>query len=160
MDTVNLVEDLERDEGFRAKPYFDCGLHDAVLVCPACTREGRDRAGILTIGIGRNLRDVGISRGEAYGMVHNDIEGAVGELDHRLPWWRRLPAGQQRALANMTFNMGIARVLGFKKALAALQAGRHEEAAAEMLDSAWARQTGVRATRLATLVRIGGPLVA
>jgi hypothetical protein len=55
---------------------------------------------------------------------------------------------------NMTFNLGD-RLLGFRKALAAVQAGDWSTAAAEMLDSQWAAQVGPRAQRLAEAMRTG-----
>ena len=55
----------------------------------------------------------------------------------------------------MCFNMGISRLLGFRKALAAVRAHQWDTAAAEMLDSKWTGQVGARATRLAKMMRTG-----
>jgi lysozyme len=52
----------------------------------------------------------------------------------------------------MCFNLGLTRLLGFKKFLAAMEAGDWKTAGVEMLDSKWARQVGVRSTRLRDLV--------
>jgi lysozyme len=76
-------------------------------------------------------------------------------LDRNLPWWRDLSEARQRAVVNMCFNLGITRLLGFSKALAALKAGQYEEAARQFLDSRWATQVGQRAQRIAELVRKG-----
>ena len=129
-----LLADLKRDEGRRLKPY-------------------RDSVGKLTIGWGRNLDDVGISEAEAEAMLEADIAVAEHELDRVLPWWRELPEPAQRALANMAFNLGMPRLLGFRRMLAALGARDFETAAAESLDSKWARQVGDRAQRIAALYR-------
>ena len=48
----------------------------------------------------------------------------------------------------MMFNMGRTRLTGFKKHVAALQAGDWKEAAVEGRDSKWYRQVTVRAERL------------
>jgi lysozyme len=136
MDSAKLVEELERDEGCRLKPY-------------------EDSLGILTIGIGRNLRDVGISKTEAYILLHNDIERATVNLDQYLPWWRTLDETRQRVLMNMVFNLGIHRLLDFRRTLASIQGSNFEQAAKEMLDSAWAKQVGPRAIRLSERVRTG-----
>lgn len=125
-----LKADLVRDEGLRLKPY-------------------RDTVGKLTIGVGRNLDDVGISDAEAGHLLGNDISGVLADLDRALPWWRGLSEARQRALANMCFNLGLTRLQGFKKMLAALEAGDWPAAAREALDSKWARQVGARATRIA-----------
>jgi lysozyme len=136
MDVSLLKRDLAWDEGVRLKPY-------------RCT------AGRLTIGVGRNLDDVGITAEEADYLLENDLGRATADLDRALPWWRGLSEARQRALANMAFNMGLGRLLGFKAMLAALRAGRWEEAAAEALDSAWAQQVGPRAARIAATIREG-----
>ncbi len=134
--TPFLSEDLERDEGLRLKPYTDT-------------------VGKLTIGIGRNLDDVGISEVEARMMLQEDIRRAGKALDSRLPWWRTMADERQDVLLNMAFNLGIGRLLGFKDALAKMQAKDWAGAASELLDSTWAKQVGARATRLAEQMRRG-----
>lgn len=133
MDKYLLITDLRKDEGVKAFPY-------------------RDSLGKLTIGIGRNLDEVGLSDDEINYLVSNDIDRVEAQLDRLLPWWNAMTEPRQRVLANMCFNVGINRLLGFKKALTAMQAERYTEAAKEMLDSLWARQVGNRAKRLAQMM--------
>lgn len=134
MNRELLTADLERDEGLRLKPYN-------------CT------AGKLTIGIGRNIEDVGITKAEAYMLLAGDIDRVIADLDRALPWWRQLSEPRARALCNLVFNMGISRVLGFPKMLAALKSGDYAEAAKQLLDSRYAQQVGQRAQRVAALIR-------
>lgn len=98
----------------------------------------RCTAGKLSIGIGRNLEDRGISDDEAELMFRNDIAAIERELDRVVPWWRTLADGRRRALINMAM-MGVPRLMGFKRMLAALQAGDWPAAAAEARNSKWAR---------------------
>ena len=63
-------------------------------------------------------------------------------------WWKDLPEDLQRVMANMCFNLGITRLLKFKKFLAAMEENKWDKAAVEMLDSRWAIQVGPRAIRL------------
>jgi lysozyme len=51
--------------------------------------------------------------------------------------------------------MGLARLRTFRRALAAMERRDWETAAAEMLDSLWARQVGARADRLARQMLTG-----
>ena len=51
-------------------------------------------------------------------------------------------------MANMGFNLGLTRLLQFKKFLAAMEKGDYETAAIEMMDSRWAVQVKGRSTRL------------
>lgn len=138
MDAFALITELVRDEGIKLKPYHD--------------NADPPR---LTIGIGRNLDDTGITPEEAYRLCHNDIERACAALDTRLPWWRGLSEVRQRVLANMTFNMGIERLLKFNNMLAACQLGDFQRAKHEMLASRWASQVGPRAVRLADMMERG-----
>lgn len=137
MNTDVLMAELKRDEGIRLKPY-------------------RDTVGKLTIGVGRNLDDVGISPEEATALLQNDIANVTKALDGALPWWSGLDEVRQRVLANMAFNMGIRTLLTFKQTLGHVQAGRYLEAAQAMLQSKWSQQVGPRAERLAVMMRDGG----
>jgi lysozyme len=134
MNKEQLIQDLISDEGLRTEPYIDT-------------------VGKMTIGVGRNLDDNGISQAEAMFMLTNDIEMVETELDARLDWWRGLPDDAQRALCNMTFNIGWPRLSKFEKMLAALKDRDFEEAAAQALASKWATQVGQRAIRIAQLFR-------
>lgn len=137
MNLDAMRSELIRDEGMRLKPY-------------------RDTVGKLTIGVGRNLDDVGITQTEAAHLLDSDIRRTAEELDRSLPWWRSLDEVRQRVLLNMAFNMGVTGLRGFKNTLAAVQAGKYEDAAAGMLASKWAQQVGQRAQRLADMMIKGG----
>ncbi len=127
---------LEEEEGYRAMPY-------------RCT------GGKLTIGIGRNLEDRGITKEEAYHLLHNDVQIELKQLKERLSFFDKLDPIRQIVLVDMAFNLGITRLLGFKKTLAFIAKGDYIAAAKEMLDSAWARQVGRRANRLSEMMRSG-----
>lgn len=131
-----LQRELVRDEGLRLTPY-------------ECT------AGKLTIGVGRNIQDVGITQDEAMVLLKNDIERCRIELNRAVPWWTRMSDTRQRVFLNMVFNVGISRFLGFRKMLSAAQSNDWDTAVKEMLDSRWANQVGDRAKRLAEMMRRG-----
>ena len=88
-------------------------------------------------------------------LLDRRIDRAAGDLDRYEPWWCTLSPSRQRVLINMCFNLGISRLLDFKLALAAMKAGKFHLAAAEMLDSKWAKQVGERAERLAVMMKEG-----
>jgi lysozyme len=125
-----LVADLRRDEGVRLTAYVDS-------------------VGKITIGVGRNLTDVGISAAECEMLLAADIDRVMSDLDARLPWWRTLDEDRQGVLANMCFNLGINGLLQFKTTLGAIQAHNWLAAAEGMMRSKWAQQVGPRAQRLA-----------
>ncbi len=128
---------LVRHEGLRLKPY-------------RCT------AGKLTIGIGRNLDDRGISQKEAYAMLERDILDFEQQLLDEIPdVYNGLDEVRQSVLLNMCFNLGIKGLLGFKNTLAYIKVGDWERAANGMLASKWAKQVGMRAIELSELMRKG-----
>ncbi len=132
-----IKSQLVRHEGLRLKPY-------------RCT------AGKLTIGIGRNLDDRGISQKEAYAMLERDILDCEQQLLDEIPdVYTGLDEVRQSVLLNMCFNPGLKGLLQFKNTLAFIASGDWERAANNMLASKWAKQVGMRAIELSELMRKG-----
>lgn len=113
-----------------------------------------DTVGKQTIGWGRNIEDNGISKEEADFMFDNDFSRCQRELAS-YPWYVNQPKNVQDALMNMCFNIGIGRLLGFKKMIMALVSKDYTKAAIEALDSKWAAQVGQRAKDVALMIRQG-----
>src|SRR6185437_14202908 len=111
--------------------------------------------GKLTIGIGRNLDDVGISYDEAEVLLANDIQRTQSALTAALPWLTLLDLVRKAAVINMAFNLGVSNLLAFHKFLGFLQSHDWQSASIEMLNSKWASQVGPRATRLSRQILTG-----
>jgi lysozyme len=135
-DRSALIRQIRLHEGERLKPY-------------------RCSAGKLTIGVGRNLDDRGITREESAMLLDNDIRLLEIELFRALPWASALDDVRQRVLLDMAFNLGLPGLLQFKRTLEAIRTGQYQQAATMMLDSLWARQVGQRAERLARMMATG-----
>ncbi len=135
-DRSALIRQIRLHEGERLKPY-------------------RCSAGKLTIGVGRNLDDRGITREESAMLLDNDIRLLEIELFRALPWAAALDDVRQRVLLDMAFNLGLPGLLQFKRTLEAIRTGQYQQAATMMLDSLWARQVGQRAERLARMMATG-----
>jgi lysozyme len=133
---TELIEQLKRHEGIKLTPY-------------KCTSDK------LTIGVGRNLEDVGISEEEAEMLLQNDIQRAVTQLKERFPWTLELDEVRFAALINFTFNVGIGTVSKFVNAMALLKAKNYDMAADEFLQSRWAEQVGQRAVEVTEQIRTG-----
>jgi len=118
-------------------------------------RAYEDTQGILTIGVGRNLEDRGLSAEEVDYLLNNDIKICVKELKGNFDWYDDLDDIRKRVLVDMMFNLGMPRLKGFVKMLEAIEAGAWGAAAEEMLDSTWARQVGNRADRLSEMMETG-----
>lgn len=151
LDMPEIINRLVFHEGLRLQPY-------------KCTR------GKLTIGIGRcvetnpftaeELKVVGdwkhgITREMAYYLLRNDIARCEKECKKRIPFFDKLDDQRQYALLDMTFQLGIKGVKKFKRMLEALGRGNYHEAAAQCLDSTYAKQTPKRAQRIAKLIDTG-----
>ena len=134
MDKLKAL--LKRHEGWRNHPY-------------------EDTTGVLSIGVGRNLDDRGLSDEEVTFLLYNDIYLSQSELMQTFDWFQFLNEARQDAIISMHFNLGLTRLLKFKKTLAALSDGDFLTASEEMLDSKWADQVGQRAIELSAMVRTG-----
>jgi len=131
-----LIEQLKRHEGFRSKPY-------------------KDTVGKTTIGYGRNLTDVGVSQSESNKMLLHDVDRAKYDVINNIRSYTQLDQVRRDVLINMSFNLGINKLLKFKNMLKAINDKNFYLAAIEMLDSKWAKQVGSRAIELADQMSTG-----
>lgn len=136
MNLTRLREMLLLHEGIQLKPYVDT-------------------EGYRSIGVGRNLDQVGISKGEAMYLLESDIATAFEAANARFPWFCDLDDVRQEVVLNMIFNLGMARFMGFQKMISAMGAGQYELASKEMLKSKWAKQVGERAQFLSRAMASG-----
>lgn len=136
----NLVRQLNGDEGRKACVY-------------------QDHLGFWTIGVGRLVDarkpGAGLRPKEMDYLLTNDITDRVQALTTRLPWFIQLDEARQGVLLNMSFQLGVEGLLGFKNTLELVRQGKYEDAAAAMLQSKWAGQTPERAKRLSDQMRDG-----
>jgi len=130
-----LQESLRVHEGLSLKPY-------------RCT------AGKLTIGFGLNL-DNGITAQEAYMLLDSRVEMAMKELDRCFPGWLEHDDARQNVLIEMMYNLGAPRLMLFAKMWDAMAKRDYKTAAAEMLNSKWAKQVGQRAITMSNQMRDG-----
>ena len=97
-----LIEQLKRHEDIELKPY-------------------QDTVGKWTIGVGRNLDDIGISEQEAEMLLLNDIKEAERQLITTMPWTQELDEVRFSALLNFVFNVGIGPASKFVNAMGLLK---------------------------------------
>lgn len=113
-----------------------------------------DSVGKLTIGVGRNLDDRGLSAEEINFLHQNDLD-IIWEEASGLPWFAGLDDVRKLVVLDMIFNLGLSRFLGFVKTVEAIVHKDYNRAAREMIDSKWFRQTGRRAKRLVRAMNTG-----
>lgn len=135
----NLIDMLKRHEGVETHAY-------------ECT-EGK-----VTIGVGRNIDQkggLGLSEDEIDYLLSNDILRCIKELSKEYVWFGDLDEVRQEAIIDTFFCLGATRFRGFKMMIAAMERADYKEAAAQLLDSRFAKQTGRRATELANMIETG-----
>lgn len=120
------------------------GLKLTVYDCPA---------GKKTIGYGRNLEDRGITEQEAEQLLDNDIQEIEQQLRNSFDFYMGLTDTRKAVLIDLTFNIGLAGVKGFKKMLNALDKQDYVEAKNQLIDSRYANQVPSRAEELAELLQ-------
>lgn len=136
MNLKNLREQLIKSEGLKLKPYTDT-------------------VGKLTIGIGRNLTDKGITKNEAHYLCDNDIFECMNDLYSIFFNFGFFSENRQHALMEMRFNLGHKGFRTFKKMIQAIRDNDWLEAEIQALDSKWATQVKGRAKRIAKILRSG-----
>ena len=127
-----LRNQLIYHEGIRLKPY-------------RCTADK------LTIGVGRNIEDVGIYEDEAMHMLDNDIHQCIDDLLSLFSGFEQFTQGRRFALIDLRFNLGPNRFRTFKRMIAAIHRKDWDSAAKELIDSRWWDQ--VQPARRRTLHR-------
>ena len=136
LERRRLVDQLIRHEGLRLKVYTDS-------------------LGVPTIGVGRNIRDKGISHAEAMLLLDHDLDEVITDLAGAFPWFCELDPVRQRVVCDMRFNLGPTRFRRFKTMIRALGQKDYVGAAGAMRDSLWAIQTKSRAARLIQMMVTG-----
>lgn len=133
---------LIRTEGRRNQLYDDATGLPPVL------------KGKLTGGIGWNFTDKGIPD-QVVEILFDIAYGEAVNGANSLPVYNKLNLARKTVLIDMVFNMGVQKVLGFRRMFDRLKVGDFAGAAAEMLDSKWANDVGIRAVELAGIMKDG-----
>ena len=134
-----LIKMLKRHEGVKSHAY-------------KCS------AGKVTVGVGRNIDEnggIGLTDSEIDMLLANDIKRVEQELKDRFSWYRNLDSVRREAMIDIAFNLGITKLLGFKKALAAMESGDYYWASTEFNASRWAEQVGYRSDELCDMIETG-----
>jgi len=130
----DLLESIKKHEGFVEHVY-------------------EDSLGIKTIAYGFKLDLLTIDEDIAEEMLIRKLEKLKRNANSRFKWLEDMPQEVQSVVLNMCYQLGVTGVSKFRRAISALQEGDWDEAANEMLDSLWARQTTNRAKELSNIVR-------
>ena len=134
MTFSNLIESIKKNEGYRARVY-------------KCS-EGYD-----TIGYGFAIKDLKLTEDVCDIILKQKLLKINNILENRFDWYPTAPIAIQDVVVEMVYQLGYTGFTKFKKTIYYIETEQYTEAADEMLDSLWARQTPNRAKELSEKVR-------
>ena len=144
MNIEQLREQLEVDEGCVYEIY-------------------NDHLGYPTFGIGHLVKESDPEQGQSLGTAvsservveafESDIQSVLRDCNILYSDFDDLPEEAQQVIANMMFNLGRPRLSKFAGMKRGVDTRDWNQAADEMVDSAWYRQVTNRADRLVARIR-------
>jgi lysozyme len=145
--TDALTTQIMADEGRRLQVYDDATGQPIVA--------GSHVIGNPTIGYGTLLSAPGgITESEAVSMLEARIATARAGAQ-TLPVYGRMNDARRDVLTQLTFQLGLNGVRGFKRMLAALADSDFDRAGDELIDSKLHEQASERCERMADVLRSG-----
>lgn len=143
MDLARLAGDVRAAEGFSLTAY-------------------KDSLGLWTAGYGHLLDQRNDWTGHTFDpqtvdeWLIADLATALHGAEQLLEWASLDTSARQNAVAELVFNLGIGHWRGFAHSRMFMTKKNWPQAAAELLDSTWAKQVGPRRSgRIATYIESG-----
>jgi lysozyme len=147
-EVEKFIDEVKKNEGYRKLPYIDylsAKREDRTFINEFNTKvDGWN----LTAGYG-TLLEFGEKKAEQILVL--EMINKVEKLKKSFGFeeWDRLKKSPKLGLLEMSYQLGVAGVMKFKKTIGHLKDGDYENAYRESLDSTWAKQTSLRAERVA-----------
>lgn len=121
-----------------------------------CLFPYTDTVGKITIGVGRNLTDRGISKAESDFLLSNDEKLVVLEVLNFIPWISFIDEVRRGMILDLCFNLGITKFKFFLPTLELIRDKNYEAAATHLRSSLWFKQVGLRGLRAEHMILSGG----
>jgi len=131
---VSLLDNIKESEGFRSTVYKCTAGHD-------------------TIGYGFAIKDLYLTKKDCDMLLERKIAELKIRVNNKFPFVSDLPQAVQDVVVEMCYQLGVTGVSKFSLTLKHLENKDFENAAIEMLDSRWAKQTPNRAKKLSDIVK-------
>lgn len=143
--TEFIKDRIKLFEGFSPKKY-KCAVSGTTL-------QGYGKS------IGKKKTSSKISEHTASSWLHDDIVRCTDDLDKYLPWWRDLSTVRQAAMIDLTYNMGIHKLMKFTNFLKSMEKGNFKKAKKYLLTSSngkskskYYTQVGIRAVEVSSAI--------
>ena len=124
-----VIDSIKKHEGFSSTVY-------------QCT-EGYD-----TIGYGFAIKDLEIDKDVGDLILIKKLHPLLQRILIAFPWFKDIHNEAKKVVVEMCYQLGIRGFSKFKKTIYFLETEQYEEAADEMLDSLWHKQTPSRSNEL------------
>jgi len=149
-----LYAQMREHEGSRPYAYKDTKGNPTIGI--GFNLADKDNKKILA-GMGYNVNDViagkvRLTEPVIQELYTTSIAKATKDAAKWVPNLDEQPESVQKAIIDMSFNLGASKLAGFVKTREALINKDYKEASKQMLDSDWAKQVGKRAKNLSALV--------
>ena len=131
---MSLIESIKENEGYKSTVYTDT-------------------LGFDTIGYGFAIKDLELDEEVCDLILDKKLDKLIDATNKKFPFLRELPQDKCEVIFEMVYQLGLNGVSMFKKMLKALENKDYDKAAAEMLDSLWAKQTPDRAIKLSNQMK-------
>lgn len=155
-----FFESLVYEEGFRSKPYYDQFKYPTIGIGTLLIRQRNypleKSWEIVERRLGRRIPERQLSYEEAKRMALQDLKKFENEINnHSLlsSVYNTVSKTRQYALLSMCYQMGTGGVAKFKNSLNLMLQEDWEGVYRNLLKSLWAKQTPLRATRVASVIR-------
>lgn len=150
-----LYDQLSLHEGKKPYAYLDTKNNSTIGI--GFNLEDKDNQRIVR-EMGYNVQSlksgkVRLTDNEIKRLYNQSITKAFHDVRKWLPNYNEQPREVRKALIDMSFNLGLSKLSGFKNTRQALIDKDYAKAADEMLDSKWSKQVKGRAKTLASMVR-------
>lgn len=156
-DLVSLKYCVERNEARRHRAYFDSENNPTVGI-GFNLRRSDARNKIEALGVDYDQicnQQIELTDEQIDTLLISDLATAIDDASALFPNFDNINVARQIILVDMAFNLGKSRLSGFHKMIAAVTAEDWEEAARQMIDSAWYRQVKSRGERNVEVMRTG-----
>ena len=157
MNRINpneLYSQIAKHEGVKPSVYIDTRKHPTIGIGFNLDDKSNQQK-LAKLGINSNelLSGKELSQTQIKQLYNLSLTTAYADAKKFLPNLQSHPVEVQKAIIDMSFNLGSNKLMQFKRLRDALATKNYKLAANEMLNSTWARQVGRRAQTLASMVR-------
>lgn len=155
-----VPSELKQDEGMRKTSYMDTTGNRTVGIGfnmdSGIAKQVWKRSGIETSFDDVYNEEAGITDDEAARLANTAYAIAREDAESLVPRFAKLSENRQKALLNLSYQMGKNRLSGFKKFLAAMNSKDYRLAGRELINSKWYEQTQESRKRRIVRQIVGG----